>query len=287
MNLKKSTIEAMKERQSVRTYDVQDISESHKKQIIDYITDEQNLIGPLGKEGRIEFVQVTNNVTDKGIKLGTYGFIKNPRAFLVGKTSNDKFSILEFGFIFQKLVLLLTELGLGTCWMGGTFNRNSFQREIDLVKGEFIPCITPLGYPNGKQRVVDKAIRIVAKSDNRKPWEQIIYDESFDNTLTKEKAGQMEIPIEMVRIGPSASNKQPWRLVLSSNRQLCHFYLEHTPNYSKKLGYDMQLLDLGIAMCQFELACKELKLNGQWVVEEPKIKLPNEHFEYLVSWRNC
>lgn len=287
MRIKKSIIETMRKRQSIRTYDVQNITESHIKQINDYIYEEQNLIGPFGKKGRMEFVPVTNNVTDKGIKLGTYGFIKNPWAFIVGIIDNEKNAILEFGFIFQKLVLFLTDLGLGTCWMGGTFNRNSFQREIALEQGEFIPCITPLGYPSSKQRVVDKAIRIVAKSNNRKPWDQLFYDESFVTTLSREKAGQMEIPIEMIRIGPSASNKQPWRLVLSSNRQLCHFYLEHTPNYSTKLGYDMQLLDMGIAMCQFEFACKELKIEGQWVVEQPKIKPPNEHFEYLVSWKNC
>ncbi len=286
MSIKKSIIETMRKRQSIRTYDVQNITESHIKEINDYIKDEQNLIGPFGKKGRMEFVPVTNNVTDKGIKLGTYGFIKNPWAFIVGIIDNEKNAILEFGFVFQKLVLFLTDLGLGTCWMGGTFNRNSFQREIALEQGEFIPCITPLGYPNSKQRVVDKAIRIVAKSNNRKPWNQLFYDESFVTILTREKAGQLEIPIEMVRIGPSASNKQPWRLVLSSNRQLCHFYLEHTPNYSTKLGYDMQLLDIGIAMCQFELACKELQLDGQWVVEDPKIEPPNEHFEYLVSWKN-
>ncbi|WHY01300.1 hypothetical protein [Neobacillus sp. DY30] len=88
----------------------------------------------------------------------------------------------------------------------------------------------------------------------------------------------------MVRIELSASNKQPWRLLLSSDRKVCHFYIEHTPNYSSKLGYDMQLLDMGIAMCQFELACKELEIKGRWSVEKPSIQLPTEHTEYIASW---
>jgi nitroreductase len=280
-----SVIGTIRKRQSIRTYDTQPISEADYRKINEYIVDENNLIGPLGRKGRIELIQLTNNVTDKGIKLGTYGFIKNPRAYLVGITENDKTSLVDFAYTFQKLVLYLTEIELGTCWMGGTFNRHSFEKELHLGEGEFIPCITPIGYQSNKQRVFDKALRIVVKADNKKPWEKLFYDSSFDATLEKEQAGQLELPIEMVRLGPSASNKQPWRLVVSADRKLCHFFIEHTPNYSSKLGYDMQLLDMGIAMCQFDLACKELNLMGSWSLEDPKITLLSEHTEYIVSWR--
>jgi hypothetical protein len=46
----------------------------------------------------------------------------------------------------------------------------------------------------------------------------------------------------------------------------------------------MQLLDMGIAMCQFELACKELEIKGRWSVANPAIQLPTDNTEYLVSW---
>ena len=279
-----SLIETMKKRQSVRTFDTQYIKETDYKKIREYINNEENLVGPFGNKGKLEFIQVTNNVSEKGIKLGTYGFIKNPQGYLVGVTENSKYTLVEFAYVFQKLVLFLTQLGLGTCWMGGTFNRNSFEQEIQLGEGGFIPCITPIGYPNQKQRVFDKALRYVVKADNKKPWDKLFYESTFDTFLTKEKAGLLEIPIEMVRLGPSASNKQPWRLVLSTDRKVCHFYIEHTPNYSSKLGYDMQLLDMGIAMCQFESACKELNIEGGWIVENPNLQLPNEHTEYIVSW---
>lgn len=284
MSLPQSAIETMKKRQSVRTFANEGIKDSHLMQIMDYIRNEENFVGPFGNKGRIEFIQVTNNVSDKGIKLGTYGFIKNPQAYLVGVTNNSKYSLVEFAYLFQKVVIMLTEHGMGTCWMGGTFNRNSFEQEVRLGEGEFIPCITPIGYPNQKQRVFDKALRYVVKADNKKPWEKLFSDSEFNVPLTKENAGSLGVPIEMVRLGPSASNKQPWRLLLTSDRKLCHFYIEHTPNYSSSLGYDMQLLDLGIAMCQFELACKELDIEGNWMVEEPNIPLPNEQTEYIVSW---
>lgn len=275
----------MRKRQSIRTYDTQNINEADYKKIMEYINREDNLIGPFGRKGRIELIQVTDNVTDQGIKLGTYGFIKNPKAYLVGITDNDKHSLLDFAFTFQRLVLYLTELEIGTCWMGGTFNRHSFEKEIHMGEGEFIPSITPIGYHTNKQRLFDKALRLVVKADNKKPWDKLFFDGGFDVPLTKEIAGYLEIPIEMVRIGPSASNKQPWRLVLADDQKVCYFYIEHTPNYIGKLGYDMQILDMGIAMCQFNLACEELNIKGQWVVEDPKMNLPNEQTEYIVSWK--
>ncbi|OLS38600.1 nitroreductase [Bacillus sp. MRMR6] len=275
----------MRKRQSIRTYDPHHISKSDLDKIKTYINEKSNFIGPLGGSGKIELVQLTGNVTDKGIKLGTYGFIKNPRAYLVGISENQKYSLVDFAYTFQKLILLLTEMGLGTCWMGGTFNRHSFEKEISLSGGEFIPCITPIGYPADKQRIFDKALRKVVKADNRKSWDQLFYNGTFDTALTKEQAGRVELPLEMVRLGPSASNKQPWRMVLSEDRAHCHLYIEHTPNYSSKLGYDMQLLDIGIAMCQFELACEELYISGTWVVEDPEIMTSNAQMEYLVTWK--
>jgi hypothetical protein len=285
MSHNQSVIEVMRNRQSIRNFDQQNITESHLVLIKEYINNEKNLVGPFGNKGRIEFIPVTNNVSDKGIKLGTYGFIKNQKGYLVGVTTNNKYSLVEFAFTFHKLVLFLTGLGLGTCWMGGTFNRNSFKQEIQLNKDEFIPCITPVGYPGQKQRVFDKALRYVVKADNKKPWDMMFYHVEFGIPLTKEQAGHFERPIEMVRLGPSASNKQPWRLVVSQDKKVCHFYIEHTPNYSSKLGYDMQLLDMGIAMCQFELAFEELGGKGNWMVENPQIDHPNEQIEYIVSWK--
>ncbi|MBU9723341.1 MULTISPECIES: nitroreductase family protein [Bacillaceae] len=283
MGFEKSVIETMKKRKSIRTYDTKEITETDYKLINDFLSGKDNIFRPFGKTGDIQLVPVTNNVTDKGIKLGTYGFIKNPRAYLVGSTENNKYSLVEYGYAFHKVVLFLTELGIGTCWMGGTFNRKSFEQEIHLKDGQFIPCATPIGYEKGKQRIFDKTLRKVVKADNKKTWDKLFYNGGFAETLTKDEADHLEVPIEMVRIGPSASNKQPWRLVLSEDQNTCHFYIEHTPNYNK-LGYNMQLLDMGIAMCQFDLASKEIGVEGKWEINDPKIELLNEHTEYIYSW---
>lgn len=277
--------ETIKKRRSVRTYEKRSISETDLKNIYDYLAEESHLIGPFGTKVDVDVVPVMNNITDKGLKVGTYGFIKNPQAYIVGSVENTNSKLIEYGYVFEKLVLYATNLGIGTCWLGGTFSRNSFEKEVDVKEGRIIPCITPIGYPLEKQRFLEKAMRTAVKADNKKKWNELFFYQSFNTPLLPDDAKKLELPIEMVRIGPSASNKQPWRLVVSEDNRFVHFYLAHTPNYSgNKLGFQMQRIDIGIAMCHFEIGCLEQEIFGSWKTIDPKLELPNEHTEYIITW---
>jgi hypothetical protein len=102
--------------------------------------------------------------------------------------------------------------------------------------------------------------------------------------LSHDAAGAYDIVFEMVRRGPSASNKQPWRLVYDSSKNCVHFYLAHTPNYGNKISFDLQYLDIGIAMYHFEAAVTELGHDFKWVMDEqPTIKVPDEQCEYIAT----
>lgn len=281
-----SMIETIKKRKSIRTFEPTPVSEEHLQLLNDYLSVDENLSGPLGRRARFEVIKVRNNVSDRGVKLGTYGFIKNHQGYIVGMMENTKLGLVEFGYIFEKLFLFATKLGIGTCWIGGSFSRTSFKKEIELQNSDIIPCITPIGYPNQKQRLFDKTLRYVTKADNKKAWQELFYDGKFGTPLTESSAGTFAVPIEMVRLGPSASNKQPWRIVLSEDKKQCHFYLEHTPNYGgNKLGFEMQRIDIGIAMAHFELSCKELAIEGKWLINDPKLELASVHTEYVISWQ--
>jgi hypothetical protein len=92
----------------------------------------------------------------------------------------------------------------------------------------------------------------------------------------------------MVRIGPSASNRQPWRIIKNGGRW--HLYFARTPGYRESTLVrlvtvaDLQRMDMGIAMCHFELTARELGLEGEWVIDDPGIQRQDELTEYLVSW---
>jgi hypothetical protein len=194
----------------------------------------------------------------------------------------------DFGYLMERLVLQATDLGLGTCWLGGTFTKSSFSRRIGAGKDERVPAVVAVGYIAGQRRGVDAAIRAGASADRRYPWEQLFFDEEWGRPLTPEAAGAYALPLEMVRLAPSASNKQPWRVVKRGNRW--HFYLQRSRGYGDRSVVrfwtvaDMQRIDLGIALCHFELAAVEAGLAGRWVVQEPKLDRPEGLTHYVASW---
>ncbi len=91
------------------------------------------------------------------------------------------------------------------------------------------------------------------------------------DTSTREK-------LEYVRMAPSASNKQPWRIVMDVNGE-AHFFIERTPKYGHALGYDIQMIDMGIALSHYVLA------SGKDHVFQKEIwmDMPNENTSYLFS----
>ncbi len=264
-------INAIKERTSIRTYTGEKLSNSDLSKIKEYIDKQENLIGPFGNQIILEYIDY--NGSQAPVKIGTYGFIKGHAGFIVGVCQNTEEAILDYGYVFEKLILFLTKEGIGTCWLGGTFTRDRLKTLIEMKENDIIPAITPVGYPHDKRRLKDKLIRKVAGSNNRLPYKQLFYNKDFQSPLEENIEA-----LELVQLGPSASNKQPWRIVVDQN--ITHFYIKRTENYGKGLKYDMQLLDMGIAMSHYEYGCHSL---GKWVKQEPNILCEDK--EYIISYQ--
>ncbi|WP_235838921.1 hypothetical protein [Desulfosporosinus metallidurans] len=46
----------------------------------------------------------------------------------------------------------------------------------------------------------------------------------------------------------------------------------------------MQRVDIGIAMCHFELTAKETGIVGKWLISDPGSISTPQNTEYVVSW---
>ncbi len=46
----------------------------------------------------------------------------------------------------------------------------------------------------------------------------------------------------------------------------------------------MQRIDMGIAMCHFELAALQLGPAGNWTFEDPGLPLPGPLTSYVATW---
>lgn len=275
MKHKTKYIEWIKERISVRTYEEREIEKDDLVKLNQFIDDVNK-----GMNAKVKFSIIQNNSSsDQSQKLGTYGVIKGTNTFITAIMQNDEKDVVELGYYLEKVILYATGLGLGTCWLGGTFNRKDFENYIALGQDESLAVLIALGYRKDKQSMIETAMRFMAKSNQRKPASDLFFENDSEHSLDLNQVGDYAKVLEMVRIAPSASNKQPWRIVKHNNYYA--FYCNRTPGYGI-MNYDLQMNDIGIAKCHFELSALELGLKGRWVKQDNLTEIPS--FEYVVSW---
>jgi len=274
MNFQKHITEIIKIRSSCRTYDLQDIDAAVLEKLNSFI----EKINQTAKNNE-RFLIINKKSTDKTEKLGTYGVISGASTFIVGIINGEKYNAVSFGYLFEKIILFATDLGLQTCWLGGTFKRENFVKQSSLKEDEYIPIVSPVGYRKDKSSILELTMRRVVGANNRKPWDELFFDSSISKTIVQAEAGFYGTPLEMVRLAPSASNKQPWRIIRNMN--LYHFYLFRTKGYGIA-NYDLQKNDIGIVMCHFELTANALNLEGNW--NEIKDVYTPDGWEYITTW---
>jgi len=216
--------------------------------------------------------------------LGTYGFISGATLFIASAIKDDDRAMEDLGYCFEKVILSATNMGLGTCWMGGTFKRANFAKKMNLLDDELVPAVSPVGYARSKRTTREKVLRRLVGSNHRKPWEDLFFDGDMSKPLLRDLTGEYVTPLECVRLGPSASNNQPWRVVFDKQQGIFHFFLKRSRGYDKLYGkVDLQRIDMGIAMCHFELGAREKGLGGTWEVIKPNLDMGNA--EYIVAWK--
>lgn len=287
MNLTSSVAEIVRRRRSCRKYLEKPLDDTTRSALEAFLA--ANRGGPFG--GRARFALVAATAADRAALkgLGTYGFIAGATAFIVGAVERGPKDLEDYGFCLERAILLATDLGLGTCWLGGTFSKSGFARKIACAENELMPAVAAVGYAVDGSFSRDR-IRRMAGSNFRRPPQELFFDADFSAPLSPGDAGAYAAVLELVRWAPSASNRQPWRIVRTPSGW--HFYLARTKNYGKgtllfavlRLA-DLQRVDMGIAMCHFELAARDAGLAGTWVIEDPGIAAPQAGAEYTATWR--
>jgi nitroreductase len=280
MEFSKPVTEIIRQRFSCRTYQEQVVPAGIKDKILSY--SRENSVGPFGGSVRLHIIENLELASDE--QIGTYGFISGASAFLAGAIQKAEKCFVDYGYIFEKLILYATDIGLGTCWLGGTLDRSEFASKMKLKADEIIPAVSPVGFINESRSLKEKTIRFFAGSAKRKAWAELFFHNLAGTPLSEKEAGSYTNPLETVRLAPSASNKQPWRVIYDTQKQRFHFFLERSKSYNLlKMKMDMQGLDAGIALCHFELTAREAGLKGKWEILSTD-EIPETNFEYIVSW---
>lgn len=208
--------EAIKKRHSVREYT--------NSQIESDVINELNLeIENCNNESGLN-IQLSigeEEAFGKGIfaKMGIFKNVKNYIA-IVGKKSEDLDE--KVGYYGEKIVLKATQLGLNTCWVALTYNKNKISVKIDDDEKLIIVIAIGYGVTNGRHRKTKSIDKLSNVNENSPKW--------FINGL------------KSVQLAPTARNQQRLKFILSGN------IVE-----AKALFGFRTKIDLGIAKYHFEI----------------------------------
>lgn len=258
-------MELVRHRRSVRTFDGRELTKEDAEKIMGFALSMENPYG-------IQIEWKLLSLREDGL---TVPVIVGADTYIAGKVKRQEHAEEAFGYAFEKLFLYAESMGLGTTMIAGTMDRTAFEKAMQLESDEVMPCVSPLGYPAQKMSLRETMMRKGVKADSRLDRKELFFDGSFDRPLP-ESSPCSEL-LEMVRWAPSAVNKQPWRVVVIGTT--AHFYEAKTKGYVDATGWDLQKVDMGIALYHYAYGLDE---KVRLKIEDPGIRVP-EGCQYIAS----
>jgi len=187
--------------------------------------------------------------------VGDYGKVVGTplaAAFVAGGTGDDvsEESQGAAGYLGEAFVLEATRLGLGTCWIAGTFDKERAARLLDLAHDERVVAVTPLGYPTTQQAGGERVLRTMVKASAR-----ISVDKLAPGILDGEWPQWAVSAVQAARLAPSGANRQPWRFRMAEGALVMR--------RADRL-YWTAPIDFGIARLHVELGALHAGVSGAW-----------------------
>ena len=205
-------------------------------------------------------------------KPGTYGVVRGASCYiLMAVDSSDDASLLGAGYAMEQVVLAATAMGLGTCWIGGTFKGGDFDRGQSWPSGQALRIISPVGVPSERKSLLERVAHAALRSGKRKPFGELFSDGGFGAPLGADST--FAPALEMMRLAPSSVNSQPWRALVQAGT--VHFYCATDNAYS--------LIDMGIGLCHFGEAERHYGHDGRFAREYDAPQ--KEGLRYITSYR--
>ncbi|MBN1197387.1 MAG: nitroreductase family protein [Candidatus Aminicenantes bacterium] len=207
---------------------------------------------------------------------GTYGMIRRPAAYLAGITAPASTrDWLEFGRVMQSTLMLATYLDIQSCWIGGVFDRRTCGRILDLSAEEKVPAVVALGLAAGRRTLRDRLVRWSSGKGARRPIEELCFHHRWGDSFDPSRRTDLAPLLENLRRAPSASNRQPWRVVVRENQ--LDLYLVRTPGYQRLVpAVDLQAIDMGIAASHLEWSARERGIKMSWGDPPPQVSADAE-----------
>lgn len=193
----------------------------------------------------IKFQLITNDPEPfKGFSK-SYGIFENPRNYMAAVVDTATPNIMErAGYFAQQVVIKAVRLGLGTCFVGGTYNESAVNAQ--LRAGEKVLFLVVFGYHNGKSRKMANLMVNFAHRKKMSACHFFIPDQEYSAAL--KTFPFLEDGLEGVACAPSALNKRPTRVFIGE------WNGRKAPCAKVDASNPKNLIDLGIAKYNFNFA---------------------------------
>lgn len=225
-------IEAIIERRSVRNYVEQALTNEQVSRLERAVNE---TCSPFN--GRMT-IRLKNFAKAEDFKPSTYGVIRGASDYFLIGMDDDEESALDVGFRFEQVVLKAWQMGLGTCWIAGTFKGTDFERGQSWPEGQRLRVVSPVGL-TAQKTLMEKMMRTLVGSQKRKPFNELFFTNQFREPLANDN--KFAESLRMLRLAPSSTNSQPWRCLVTDDKVLFYY----------KPKSKISVLDCGIGMCHF------------------------------------
>jgi hypothetical protein len=236
---------------------------------------------PLKSGLKIVVEHVNGDDIFKGF-IGSYGKISGATAIAIFIGDESDPNIQEkIGYFGEAMILEATSLGLGTCWVAGTYSKvrlSDVLKEKGIVLGESerIFAISAIGYTLAGFGETTGLMKGLVNSKKRKDLDDICPD--YDRVLGKHSLPAWFLSgLEAVQVSPSAINIQPWiyRFFVSraekgtvddsgSDEFIGGRVLISIDTKGLLTKIAMPRLDCGISMLHFEIGSYGSGVLGEW-----------------------
>lgn len=242
MKIKHTWIDSIDKRKSRRTYIDEDLRETEVSPILYLIDDINRNTG-----FNIKYISDCKDGLS-GFKA-SYGMISGVKSFIALVGNKDIKNYKEWlGYYGEMLVLEASSLNLGTCWIGGTFNRDICESKIIKNHNEELVCIIAIGHVKDYLSHKEKLIKGFSKKESNLEDILIHSDKDIEPWI--------EAGMKSVIKAPSALNKKPVKYKWEDNK---------IKAFVDKSNYGYECIDLGITLLHFQVGALSKGYEGSWI----------------------
>jgi len=240
MNLNPNWHEAIQKRTSRRSYTGDPLTPSQLEKL-------RNLLSDINSSGFVNFRLIEDGSQFFNGLTKSYGMFKNVRTViaLVGDKNAPQIK-KNIGYFGEFLVLEAVHCGLGTCWIGGTYDRKSLASSLNLTSDEELFAVLAIGPVPEDKTLKEKLLSGVGK--NKPTWEQLLESPCAVPDWVRQG-------LVSARLAPSGMNKKPSRYQFQDGTLRAYVINEK---------YGSELTDLGISLAHFELGAHQAGITGNW-----------------------